>query len=62
MSYYLIADGKLLGVVSEDQRQGLALDHLLGIEFIPLAGQVETCVKDLRPQSTGGGSCLSSAR
>lgn len=48
MSYYLFADGKCLGVVDADQREELRyLDHLAGIDFVPVAAPVEPSVKTL---------------
>lgn len=63
MSFYLFADGQLLGIVSADQREDLELDHLRGIEFIEVAADVEACVTDLRKSAMGGGiSCPSLLR
>lgn len=58
--WYLYADGKNLGLVTDEQREGLALEYLRGIEFVPVEGSVVMNVRVLRPQAVGGGSCLSS--
>jgi hypothetical protein len=34
--YQLFADGKLLGKVTEEQRREMNLEHLCGIEFVPV--------------------------
>jgi len=48
LSYYLFVDGGLLGVVDPEQREELELEHLRGVEFVPVVAEIEACVRDLR--------------
>lgn len=48
MSYYLLADGRCLGVIDTNQREGLSyLDHLAGIMFVPAVAPVSAQIADL---------------
>ena len=53
--WYLYVDGKNLGLVTDEQREGLAAEHLRGIEFVAVLAPTVMNVRDLRAQTVGGG-------